>query len=114
MGRFGSSPTLPTGREPLSGGLHPRKGQASTQRAMLEFGGATMDLFDYNDLVENADSASVRRQIGRRIGIDENVIEPKGGGVTQAPFEAHLGHATWLCLQDQDEIASRHLLFHRQ
>jgi hypothetical protein len=30
--------------------------------------------------------------------------------MNQAPFEAHLGHATWLCLQDQDEIASRFLL----
>ncbi|WP_223885585.1 DUF3732 domain-containing protein [Nocardia colli] len=73
-----------------------------------------MDLLDYNDLIENADSDSVRRQIGRRIGIAENVIESRGGGVGQAPFEAHLGHAAWLCLQDQDEIASRHLLFHRQ
>ncbi|MFR9774331.1 DUF3732 domain-containing protein [Nocardia sp. SC052] len=92
----------------------PPKGQASTQRAMLEFGGAAMDLLDHQELAENADSDSVRRQLGRRIGIAENVIEPRGPGVGQVPFEAHLGHATWLCLQDQDEIASRHLLFHRQ
>lgn len=92
----------------------PPKGQTSIQRAMLEFGGSTLDLFDFRDLVENADSDSVRRQIGRRIGIAENVIESRGAGMNQTPFEAHLGHAAWLCLQDQDEIASRHLLFHRQ
>jgi hypothetical protein len=92
----------------------PPKGRASTQLAMLEFGGATLDLFDYADLRENADSESVRRQLGRRIGIAENVIEPKGGGVGQTPFEAHLGHASWLCLQDQGEIANQNLLFHRQ
>ncbi|HEY5854244.1 MAG TPA: DUF3732 domain-containing protein [Aldersonia sp.] len=92
----------------------PPTGQASTQRAMLEFGGSAMDLFDYADLIENADSDSVRRQLGRRIGIAENVIESKGGGVGQAPFEAHLGHASWLCLQDQGEIANQNLLFHRQ
>ena len=28
----------------------PPKGQQSTERAMLEFGGATMDLFDYDAL----------------------------------------------------------------
>ena len=92
----------------------PPKGQQSTQLAMLEFGGETMDLFDFDELIVNADSASVRRQIGRRIGIDENVIEPRGGGVGQTPFEAHLGHAAWLCLQDQGEIANQNLLFHRQ
>lgn len=92
----------------------PPKGQQSTELAMLEFGGSTMDLFVYKDLIVNADSASVRRQIGRRIGIDENIIEPRGGGVGQTPFEAHLGHAAWLCLQDQGEIANQNLLFHRQ
>lgn len=92
----------------------PPKGQQSTELAMLEFGGGTMDLFDYDALIVNADSASVRRQLGRRIGIDENIIEPRGGGVGQTPFEAHLGHATWLCLQDQGEIANQNLLFHRQ
>jgi hypothetical protein len=92
----------------------PPKGQQSTELARLELGGATMDLFDYDALIVNADSASVRRQLGRRIGIDENIIEPRGGGVGQTPFEAHLGHAAWLCLQDQGEIANQNLLFHRQ
>lgn len=104
----------PTGPRAFVGRPAPPKGQLSIQRAMLEFGGVTMGLFDYGDLRENADTASVRRQLGRRIGIAENVIESSGGGVGQTPFEAHLGHAAWLCLQDQDEIASRHLLFHRQ
>lgn len=104
----------PEGPRAFIGRPAPSKGQASIQRAMLEFGGASLDLFDFSDLAENADSDSVRRQIGRRIGIAENVIESRGAGMNQTPFEAHLGHATWLCLQDQDEIASRHLLFHRQ
>lgn len=104
----------PTGPRAFVGRPAPPKGQMSIQRAMLEFGGMNMGLFEYSDLVENADTASVRRQLGRRIGIAENVVESTGGGVSQTPFEAHLGHAAWLCLQDQDEIASRHLLFHRQ
>ncbi len=104
----------PDGPRAFIGRPAPPKGQTSTQRAMLEFGGSSLDLFDFGDLTENADSDSVRRQIGRRIGIGENVIESRGAGMNQTPFEAHLGHAAWLCLQDQDEIASRHLLFHRQ
>lgn len=104
----------PEGPRAFIGRPAPPKGQTSIQRAMLEFGGSALDLFDFGDLVENADSGSVRRQIGRRIGIAENVIESRGAGMNQTPFEAHLGHAVWLCLQDQDEIASRHLLFHRQ
>jgi hypothetical protein len=104
----------PGGPRAFVGRPAPPKGQQSTELAMLEFGGATMDLFDFDALVVNADSASVRRQLGRRIGIDENIIEPRGGGVGQTPFEAHLGHAAWLCLQDQGEIANQNLLFHRQ
>jgi hypothetical protein len=104
----------PDGPRAFIGRPAPPKGQTSTQRAMLEFGGSSLDLFNFGDLTENADSDSVRRQIGRRIGIAENVIESRGAGMNQTPFEAHLGHAAWLCLQDQDEIASRHLLFHRQ
>lgn len=104
----------PDGPRAFIGRPAPPKGQTSIQRAMLEFGGSSLDLFDFVDLTENADSDSVRRQIGRRIGIAENVIESRGAGINQTPFEAHLGHAAWLCLQDQDEIASRHLLFHRQ
>jgi len=104
----------PDGPRAFIGRPAPPKGQTRIQRAMLEFGGSSLDLFDFGDLTENADSDSVRRQIGRRIGIAENVIESRGAGMNQTPFEAHLGHAAWLCLQDQDEIASRHLLFHRQ
>jgi hypothetical protein len=104
----------PDGPRAFIGRPAPPKGQKSIQRAMLEFGGSTLDLFGFGDLTENADSDSVRRQIGRRIGIAENVIESRGAGMNQTPFEAHLGHAVWLCLQDQDEVASRHLLFHRQ
>jgi hypothetical protein len=81
---------------------------------MLEFGCEGLGLLEFDALVENSDTTSMRRQLGRRIGIEENVIESRGRGMNQTPFEANLGHAAWLCLQDQDEIANRNLLFHRQ
>ena len=92
----------------------PPEGQRDTQRAMLVLGGADLGFLQFDDLKENSDTTAVRRQLGRRIGIEENVIESRGRGMNQTPFEAHLGHAAWLCLQDQDEIANRNLLFHRQ
>lgn len=90
----------------------PQAGNASTQRAMLEFG-TDLEPPDFTDLVVNADSNAVREQLGRRIGIEENLYEPPLGSARHA-YEAHIGHATLLCLQRQGEIAARDLLFHRQ
>lgn len=90
----------------------PQVGKASTQRAMLEFG-ADLEPLNFNDLVVNADSNAVREQLGRRIGIEENLHEPPVGSARYS-VEAHIGHAALLCLQRQSEIADRDLLFHRQ
>ncbi|MFD4693232.1 hypothetical protein [Streptomyces sp. NPDC058463] len=35
-------------------------------------------------------------------------------GSLAAPLSANLGHAVLLCLQNQDEVASKRILFHRQ
>jgi len=91
----------------------PRPGRASTQLAMLEFGGADLEPLAYDRLEANTDSRAVREQLGRRIGIEENLAEPAPGSLRQ-PLEANLGHATLLCLQGQSEIANANQLFHRQ
>jgi hypothetical protein len=91
----------------------PAAGRASTQRAMLEFGGADLEPLDFARLEANTDSDALREQLGRRIGIEENRSEP-GPASLRAPLEAHLGHAAWLCLQSQNEIADQDQLFHRQ
>jgi hypothetical protein len=87
-------------------------GRKSTQQAMLELG-AELQPPDFADLTVNVDSATVRQQLGRLIGIGENLHVPEAGepGI---PLEAHLGHALLLCLQRQGEIGNRDLLFHRQ
>jgi len=84
----------------------------TTQLAMLRFG-AELEPLDFDELRADMDSTSVREQLGRRIGIEENLHEPPPGS-TRAPLEANIGHATLLCLQRQSEIADRNLLFHRQ
>jgi hypothetical protein len=79
---------------------------------MLEFG-SELEALDFGSLTVNADTASLREQLGRRIGIDENLHEPKFGSLRR-PVEANIGHAAFLCLQGQGEIANPDLLFHRQ
>lgn len=91
----------------------PETGRASTSRAMLEFGGAELEPLPLGGLVANIDSAALREQLGRRIGIEENLRE-RAPGSLQAPLEANIGHAALLCLQTQSEIANQNLLFHRQ
>ena len=90
----------------------PAAGRASTTQAMLEFG-TTLEAPDLAQLQVNTDSDRLREQLGRRIGIEENLSEPEQGSL-RAPLEANLGHAALLCLQSQNEIASATTLFHRQ
>ena len=90
----------------------PAAGRASTQQAMLEIG-AQIEPLDFESLRVNTDSDAVREQLGRRIGIGENLHVPSSEAL-RMPLAAHLGHALWLCLQGQGEIANRTQLFHRQ
>jgi hypothetical protein len=90
----------------------PAKGRAVTQQAMLEFG-SDLQPPALRDLRVNTDSRTLRTQIGRRIGIEENLTDP-GPRTGRQPLEANLGHAAMLCLQSQNEIASSTALFHRQ
>jgi len=89
-----------------------RPGAASSQLAMLEVG-ADLEPLPFEDLETNADAGTVRDQLGRAVGIEENATEPEPHSLRH-PLEANLGHATLLCLQRQGEIGSREFLFHRQ
>jgi hypothetical protein len=80
---------------------------------MLEFGGTDLEPLPFHRLEVNTDSGALRDELGRRIGIEENLAEPALGSLRQ-PLEANLGHAALLCLQAQSEIANQTQLFHRQ
>jgi Protein of unknown function (DUF3732) len=90
----------------------PRPGAASGHRAMLEIGG-DIDPLPFERLEVNADADTVREDLGRAIGIEENATEPTPHSL-RPPLEANLGHALLLCLQRQSEIGNRDLYFHRQ
>ncbi|KOG46253.1 hypothetical protein ADK75_27605 [Streptomyces virginiae] len=84
----------------------------SVTNAMLEVGN-DLGAPELSDLRINTDSAQLRQQIGRRIGIGDTRSEPAAGSLA-SPLSANLGHAVLLSLQNQDEVASKRVLFHRQ
>lgn len=103
---------LPSGGKVLLARPAPREGKASNSQAMMEFGDE-IDLPEMGRLSVNVDTSSLREQLGRRIGIGENETEVSANSA-RSSYEASLGHAALLCLQGQDEVASKRYLFHRQ
>lgn len=103
---------LPSGARAFVARPAARPGAGSSHRAMLEIG-TELEPLPYDRLEANADADTVRDELGRAIGIDENASDP-GTVALRQPLEANLGHATLLCLQGQNEIGNRALLFHRQ
>ncbi len=62
---------------------------------------------------KNITADGLQSQLSAVLGISENVHVPEEGA-TRPPLEASSRHAILFCLQAQDEIANRRLLFHRQ
>lgn len=58
------------------------------------------------------DSDTAKSQLAAFAGIAENLHEPETG--TRAPLRATIRHTLFYCLQGQDEVASRNVLFHSQ
>jgi hypothetical protein len=90
----------------------PAKGRKSVSTAMLEFG-SDLGALPYERLENNCDSDELRQQLGRRIGLGDAHSQPRPGSL-QGAYAIHLGHAVPLCLQNQEEIQTRSILFHRQ
>lgn len=68
---------------------------------------------DPADFHKNITSDGLKSQLSAILGISENIHIPDEGA-TRQPLEASSRHAIFFCLQAQDEIANRRLLFHRQ
>ena len=68
---------------------------------------------DASRFQKNITSDGLKTQLSATLSISENVHIPEDGS-TRPPLEASSRHAILFCLQAQDEIANRRLLFHRQ
>lgn len=90
-----------------------RTGASSNSSAMIEFGGASMEAPPLEQLRTNADADSLRKQLGQRIGLGDVRIDP-GDESLRGAYSVGVGSAALFVFQDQEEIASKQLLFHRQ
>jgi phage shock protein A len=63
--------------------------------------------------VKNATADGLRSRLSAILGVAENLYVPEPGATRRA-LEASASQAIFFCLQGQDEIANRRLLFHRQ
>ena len=88
-------------------------GAKSNSRSMLVTGGPDLSMPDFAELMENLDSANLRVQIGARIGLDDVRLEPNEFSLRGAR-SVGLGTAVLFCLQEQEEIDAKSILFHRQ
>ena len=68
---------------------------------------------DPSGFQKNITADGLKSQLSATLGISENIHIPEEGA-TRQPLEASSRHAIVFCLQAQDEIANRRLLFHRQ
>lgn len=62
---------------------------------------------------QNVTGTALRSHLSQILGIAENIHLPEPGA-TRIPLSATASQAIFFCLQAQDEIANRRLLFHRQ
>lgn len=75
--------------------------------------GAKLDMPKRADWSTNLSVSDIETILNSSVGISENVTTVPEGQ-TRAPISANIRHALMFCIQDQDEIDSRKVLFHRQ
>lgn len=68
---------------------------------------------NHADFTSNQNVEGLEELLSKRIGISENLNTPPDGQ-SRMPLSANIRHALFYCFQNQDEIASPKILFHRQ
>jgi hypothetical protein len=65
------------------------------------------------NFTSNQNVSGIEELLSKRLGISENMNTPPDGQ-SRPPLSANIRHALFYCFQNQDEIASPKILFHRQ
>lgn len=91
---------------------NPNIGQQSTSACYVEIG-ENLELPDKLNFEQNETVAGIEDILTKRLGISENLNIPPEGQ-TRIPLSANIRHALYYCFQNQDEIAAKSFLFHRQ
>ena len=90
----------------------PPKGQQSTSKFYYEIG-KTLAVPEKQNFMSNSNTDGIEEMLSRRLGISENLNIPPEGQ-TRLPLSANIRHALYYCFQNQDEVAARNFLFHKQ
>jgi hypothetical protein len=90
----------------------PPKGQQSTSKFYYEIGKA-LTVPEKSHFIPNSNTDGIEEMLSRRLGISENLNIPPEGQ-TRQQLSANIRHALYYCFQNQDEIAARNFLFHKQ
>lgn len=90
---------------------NPPKGQSSTNKCYYMIG--PKEIPENLELACPIDNEGLEKLLSVKLGILENKTNPTSEQSRNA-FSANIRHALFYCLQNQDEIASQKVLFHRQ
>lgn len=91
---------------------NPPSGQQSTGSCYIEIG-EKIEVPEKCNFISNINVDGVEETLSKRLGISENLNIPSDGQ-SRAPLAANIRHALYYCFQNQDEIAAKTFLFHKQ
>lgn len=91
---------------------NPEPGQQSTSYCYINRG-KSVRVPEKADFLSNENVIGLEELLSKKIGISENLNVPPEGQSRNA-LTANIRHALYYCFQNQDEIAAKNFLFHRQ
>lgn len=91
---------------------NPEPGQQTTSYCYIEIG-EKINSPSTCDFQSNENVAGLEETLTRRLGISENLNIPPDGQTRNA-LAANIRHSLYYCFQNQDEIAAKNFLFHKQ
>ena len=91
---------------------NPESGQQSTSYCYVKRG-KVVSMPETNEFTSNENVAGLEELLSQKVGISENLNIPSEGQSRNA-LTANIRHALYYCFQNQDEIAAKNFLFHRQ
>lgn len=91
---------------------NPLKGQQSTNQFYYERRKVIVEP-DNCEFISNSNTEGIENMLSEKLGIAENLNIPPEGQ-TRSSLAANIRHALFYCFQNQDEIAAKNFLFHKQ
>lgn len=91
--------------------MNPPTGQSSTNKCCYIVG--AKEIPEDISKATLIDNEGLEKLLSAKLGISENLFKPPSNQ-SRPPLSANIRHTLYYCIQNQDEIASQKMLFHRQ